>query len=60
MYIQLRNLFIKKSEIVLMEKRQYGRNDYYYVILLKNMKEIDINNQEDIDTLLNHLSDRVK
>lgn len=60
MYIQLRNMFIKKSEIVLVSRREYGRNDFYYVILLKNMKEIDINDKSDIDTLLKHLGDRVK
>ncbi len=58
MYIQLRNLFIKKSEIVLIERREYGRNDFYYVVLLKNSKEVDINDKEDIKVLLSHLEDR--
>ncbi len=59
MYIKLRNLFIKKSEIVLVERREYGRNDFFYVVLLKNSKEVDINDKNDIETLLNHLKDRI-
>lgn len=60
MFIQLRNIFIKKSEIAMAEKRFYDRKGTYYVVYLKNGKEIDINDQTDIDILVNHLSDRVK
>jgi hypothetical protein len=59
MFIQLRNLYIKKSEICYVESRRYDRKGNCFVITLNNLKTIEICDKEDIDIIMDYLKNNV-